>query len=193
MEFTPFSEFYPEIRIDIPEAPVPTINRAIRFAARELCVAGRALRRELDSLTPVENITEYEFDLNSAVQIIAITKVKLNEREIRTPTDFIHRGDGFLELTKRPSKTTPNGMRIWARLAPTRKATYLETRFLEDYFDTLRDGIFAELYRMPGKPWYNPGMANDFKTAFYSRISEVRSREERENISRDSLCEYGGL
>lgn len=193
MEFTHFNVLYPEIRSDVPDASVPTLDRAIRFAARMLCVDGRVLTRELDAETPVENIDEYELTIPEHLRILELTKVMYKGVEIRSPSQYTWERNGILKLVNKPGQTTPLGLRVWARLAPSRTAKYLEDNFLDDHYEILREGALSQIYAMPGKPWSDDATAQKYDVLFSRKVAEARSRAAGETASKDSLIAYGGL
>jgi hypothetical protein len=169
-----YEDLLPDI---IPMAPGCTdtlIENTIRASVVELCEKSEVYQYEMDPVTTVANVHEYEFEPPSGTAVHKIlwathdgndleplSSSLLEEREPKwreatysgTPRYFIKQSQTTFWLAPIPSTTKTSSTIIRAILKPTHTSTACDADVMNDYRDTIVNGTLFRLLRIPNKDW----------------------------------------
>lgn len=209
-----FEDFLPDIIPMVPGCPDTLIVHNVREAAIELCHKASMYLEDLDPITVIPKVFEYDLDpprntvvhkikwglLDGAYVEFGSTSLMAqrypNWREknkLGTPKLIAQvRPDAFW-LCPIPKNKIKNGLIIRAVLKPTRQSVSLEDRIAEEYHDTIVNGALFRLLRLPSKDWTDLGGAKVYGALFQDGIreAEIRGRNADTPIARKT--KYGGL
>jgi hypothetical protein len=76
---------------------------------------------------------------------------------------------------------------------PSATGTYLQDKFLNEYYEVIRAGALAELYSQNANSWADPREAEKFETLFRVGMDEARNRSRGTRAKRMGQTQYGGL
>ena len=188
------------------------IQNSIRSAVIELCEKAGVYQKELDPITGVANIYEYDLEAPSGTSVHKILWITHDNKELEpiTTTLLEHRLSNWRENTGAPkyyvqqtaatffivpipSSTTPGSTIVRAVLRPTHTSTACDNDVMNDYRDTIVNGALYRLLRIPSKDWTDPMGASVYGTLFNEGVisAERRARNADTGVSRK--VSYGGI
>lgn len=185
-------------------APTPAVEDAVLDACIEFCKGTRLLRRIGDPLNIRAGRFEYELDApDQDSQIVRIMTVWLQGRPLKSLTrpqvDALY-PDGWVALTTgvpsriehfhAPAPDTfrlvpaldidlPRGMVAEVAYAPSRSATEVPDRLLNEYAEEIASGAIARLHTHASAPYADASRAATYSTIFAGHISHVADRSTR--------------
>jgi hypothetical protein len=212
------SDFYQYVIPEVPGCPEVTADVAIRAALIEFCEKTLVIQRDLDPVTVVNGITDYDIDPPASQLVSRLMRVWYKDVEL-TPTapDNVHNAEVyntlftgadkersdprmFIQKDERtfsiypiPKDTVANGLTIRAALKPTRNAETIEDVLFEDYAETVAHGAKYRLLSMASKPWTNGPAASLALAAFNSGINVARQRASRGHTRADLRVRLTGV
>lgn len=192
MQLVTLNTFHPEIRPDLPEVPIPTLNRAIRRAAITLCRRAHVSEHWLPKITLVKGVTTYDTYQSDSVKVIAIPKAKLDGVPLKYPAEYSFDASGNLVLATPPGATKPSALEIKIRTTPEITANEIDAKIIDDFASALRAGALAELYRIPQRDWTDLALSAQWEGIFNSLIHEAKMQVQGENVYNDSVMQYQG-
>lgn len=209
MNFVPFSEFRNAVRVLVPMAPVPAVDRALRSAAIDFCRVSEAIRESLASVTLVAGQNVANLGLSSEIRANAIQEARYDGRDLplTSPRDLgnnmprwdLDSGDPELiylssgtEVTvaPRPATTDPSKLRLVISVEPKYNATKLPAELAEAYFQAIVDGAVGHLMEMAGTDWSNPGAATGYKTRAAAAAVDAKSRADHSSTRRRRTVKF---
>lgn len=209
-----YEDFIPDVLPMVPGCTDILVVQHIRAAAIELCEKSYFYHEDLDPVTVVPGIYEYDLDVprNTVAHkllwavlegryvefagsaLMAERYPNWREKETRGKPKLIAqvRPDAFW-LCPIPQDKVKNGLIIHAVLKPTRRSTSIEERVAEECHDAIVNGALFRLLRLPSKDWTDLGGAKVYGALFQDGIreAEVRGRNADTPIARKT--KYGGL
>lgn len=108
----PWSDFLKDVRPKVPTLPEPVIEHAIRRGAQAFCEYTRAWRVEVDPVTTLEGVRDYDLDLDMGCELVRLEDgAKLGGQDIaiwRAGADghgrYVYSPDGkTLQLSRAPA------------------------------------------------------------------------------------------
>lgn len=191
-----FQDLVPEVLSIAPSVPLPTIVRAFRNAARELCRRGECFRYEVANDVVAKNLAEHELSRPSNTDLLRPIALTINEEPLKptspsildaddttwrsetgTPRKFFRSANdtNWIRLYPIPDRTFTTGIQGEIVVQPTRTATSIDDVFLDRYQEALVDGALSKLLPVAGTTWYSPDLASYHLGRFESGILEAKS------------------
>ena len=195
-------EFYPYVRVDVPDCPDPLIVAAVIATCIEFCRDTLAWTEFQDSLPMVNGVSDYEIDAPAQSRLIQVMDVWMEGTRLvpvtmkdlprlmpnwssassNLPVYFTSAVErGIMRVYPKP--TSVNGSKLTLRIAliPISKATTLPDFLGLHHSETIASGAKARLLMMPSAPWFNPNLAERHRQLFgdgvlNARISELHDR-----------------
>ena len=196
----------------VPGCPDSLIETNLRSATIELCEKSRAYTFDLDPITTVSGIYEYEFDQPTGTdvhQILLATYdghdlVPISPRslELNYPVWRDRGGTATVYLQKTPDTfwlvPVPNSNKqliMTVALKPTRTTTSINTEFSDTYRDAILYGTVYRLLRIPQKAWTDPMASADYFGLFNEqiRLAELKGRGGDTGVKRTVKYKTAGL
>ena len=187
-------------------------ENAIRSAAIEFCERTSAYQLELEPITTISNIYEYDLEPPTGTTVHKIlwvthdgqdleplTTTLLEQRVPRWRTDnglpvyFVKPTASLIWLVPIPSAQLVNSTIIRVVLKPTHTSTMSDESIMDEYRDAIVNGALFRLLRIPGKDWSDLQGAQLYSSLFESVVitAERRGRQADEGVARRVV--YGGV
>lgn len=193
--------FYPFVLPYVGRCPTQTVDHALRQAAIELCLTAPYLWNEkLPTLVAEPYRTEYELPLDDQVTLSRLLRVTVDGREVEVigggpegverrravyvtgPTAWM---SSLTTLTVVPVMADGAAIDVWAGLKPSLKAFEFPDLVFERYAETVARGALGRLYRIPGQPWTDLGLA-DYQEASFKTEATTAARSAERGFTRRS-------
>jgi len=206
-----YEALLPDILPMVPGCPHSLIKNNIRSAVIELCERASVYQAELDPLTTVGNIYEYDLEAPSgtAVQKILwithegkdlepLTSTLLEQRIPKwregngVPEYYVQQGSALVWLAPIPTATGVSSTIVRAVLKPTHTSSACDDGVMNDYRDTIINGALFRLLRIPNKEWTDLQGASVYGSLFNegTMIAERKARGADTGVAR--RVRYGG-
>lgn len=209
----PYEDLLPEIIPMVPGCSDTLIENAIRSSVVELCEKAETYQVELDPISTVSGLYEYELDppANTSIhRILCITykgidleplNSQLLEQRLpkwRTSTSdspefYIKQSSTIIWIAPIPSATEANSMIVRAILRPSHTSTTCDTDIMNDYRDTIVNGAIHRLLRTPNKDWTDMGAAAVFGSLFLEGIKQATEKARSADSGIARKVNYGGI
>jgi hypothetical protein len=214
MASTSYEDLFPDVIPVVPDCPDSLIERNIRAAVIEFCEKTGIYQVELDPITTVANIYEYDLEppsgtvvhkimasVHEGVSLEAISNELLEQRKPKwrassnagTPEYYVKQGTSLVWLVPTPSQTSVSSTIIRAQLKPTTTSNGCDREIMSDYRDTIINGALFRLLRTPGQIWTDYTGAQVFGSLFSQGVTEAErtARHADEGVAR--RVNYGGI
>lgn len=206
-----YETLLPEILPMVPGCPDSLIQNNIRAAVVELCVRASVYQQELDPLTTVANIYEYDLEAPSGtsvqkilwvthagVDLEPITSSLLEQRipkwrtEAGVPEYFLQQTSSLFSLAPVPAATAISSTVIRAVLKPSHSSTACDDDVMNDYRDTIINGALFRLLRIPNKDWSDIQGASVYGQLFNQGVEDAERRARNADTGVRRSVRYGG-
>lgn len=210
---TSYETLLPEILPMVPGCPDTLIENTVRQAAIEFCEKTGIYQMELDPVTTVGGVYEYDLEPPSGTSVHKIMWVTHDGKDLEPitttlleqrkpdwrnsdhygcPEYFVKQGVSFW-LAPVPAATMPMSTTLRVQLKPTHRSTACDDSVMSDYRDSIVNGALYRLLRIPGRDWTDYSGAQIYGTLF----AEGLVRAEREARHADTgvarKVRYGGV
>jgi len=206
-----YEALLPEILPMVPGCTDTLIKNNIRSAVIDLCERAGVYQVELDPLTTVGNIYEYDLEAPSGTTVQKIlwithagkdleplTSTLLEQRIPKwregngVPEYYVQQGAALVWLVPIPTATSVSSTIVRAVLKPTHTSTACDDGVMNDYRDTIINGALFRLLRIPNKEWSDLQGASVYGSLFSEGtvIAERRARGADTGVAR--RVRYGG-
>ena len=206
-----YETLLPDILPMVPGCPDTLIKNNVRAAVIELCERSSVYQLELDPLTTVGNIYEYDLEAPSGTTVQKIlwvthagkdveplTSTLLEQRIPKwregngVPEYYVQQGSSLVWLVPIPTSTSASSTIVRAVLKPTHTSTACDDGVMNDYRDTIINGALFRLLRIPNKEWSDLQGASVYGSLFNEGtvIAERRARGADTGVAR--RVRYGG-
>lgn len=198
----------------VPGCPDTLIENNIRSAAIEFCEKTGVYQAELDPVTTVANVYEYDLEPPSGTVVhkvmwvvhegVDLEPISTNLLEQRlpkwrsrdnagTPQYFVKNSQSLFWLVPVPQATSPSSTVLRVQLKPTHTSTACDDDVMTDYREAIINGALTRLLRMPSREWTDYNGASVFNSLFAQGIqdAERRARHADEGVARK--VNYGGI
>lgn len=197
MSTVSYDVFLPEVIQYVKDVPEIVAIQAVRNATIQFCEETRVLQSNLDPMTGVATVSEYEMipcknhkivDIMEAWygdQLLIPKAVEELTRIYRTsnwndldgnPYYYFRNRTQQITLVPTPKVTVQAQIKLRVALAPTRAATTVDEELYERYLEYIAIGARARLYDTPNQPYYEPKSAQLYLKRFNDGMAEVRTR-----------------
>lgn len=207
-----YETLLPDVISMVPACPEVIAERAIRSAAIELCEKTDVYQQQLDPITVVAGIYEYDLEPPTGTVVHRIVWMthegktlepvssglleqrKENWRnDTGTPEYFIKQGLSIVNLVPVPSATISQAVEIRVALKPTQTSTACDDEIMTDYRDAIINGAIFRLCRMPAKDWTDLGAAQIYSELFNNGMVYAERRARQADNPVVAKVRYGGL
>lgn len=207
-----YDTLLPDVLSMVPACPEVIAERAIRSTAIELCEKTDAYQKQLDPITVVAGIYEYDLEPPTGTlvhRIIWMThegkplepvssglleQRKENWRnDTGVPEYFIKQGLSIVNLVPVPSSTISQGVEIRVALKPTQTSNACDDEIMTDYRDTIINGALFRLTRMPSQDWTDFAAAQIYNGLFNEGLVYAERRGRQADNPVVAKVRYGGL
>jgi len=202
-----------ELRLFVPNAPIPLAAFAYKKAVIELCKKARAYRHTVDRFPLIATVSEYTLDLPTNTFIQRIEAVEANEypllptspellnnedpnwrtKTAQKPTHYYLKGLDTVKIVYTPSATITDTLHVEVSLVPKQNATEIPDEVAERYYDILLHGATGYLSQLPDESVNNPQRAATSLMLFREGIETAEMEAKRENTAKDKVAAYGGI
>lgn len=211
---TTYESLLPEIIPMVPGCPDTLIENNIRAAVIEFCEKSEVYQQELDPVTTVANIYEYDLEPPSQTlvhkivwvsydgeEIEPVTTALLEQREPKwrdsnyygTPNYFVKQTQSTFWLVPVPNETKVSSTIVRAVLKPTYASTAADDEIMTDYRDAIINGTLFRLLRMPSKDWTDYAGAQVYASLFAEGIVNAERRARQADVRVSRKVKYGGV
>lgn len=204
---------------DVPGAPMPLVEREVRFTAIDFCDYTLTWRMDLSNANIVSGTSDYTmvppadgriatvlYASADGLRILPTTERRLDDTEDgwRLSTTKASQAQWYylpdrttIRIALTPSESITSGLGITVALKPTQDAKTLPDQLYEDNLEAIRAGTLARLFSAPGKEWSNP-QAGVYYRNEYERAKRKEKAERLNDYTRMSSLSivpggnYGG-
>jgi hypothetical protein len=198
MSAVSYEVFLPEVMPYVHDVPEVVAVQAIRNACIEFCSETHYLQENLDSMTGVEGIGDYDLDANdSNYKVVEIMQAYYGDQllipKAQEELNQIYRTSNWedlkgnpyyyyrprasvMRLVTKPIITEANKLKVKAAVAPKRSSTTVDEEIFERFLEYIAHGARARLYNTPNQPYYDPKTAMEYTKRFNDEMAEVRTR-----------------
>jgi hypothetical protein len=197
-----YERLYPDVAIQVPDCPDPTISRAILYALRTVLLATQVWRPVLDRFITFDGVNEYPIELPANTRIAKVFRVQVDGRDISSMDRhalvlqgadagyYIDEAHNFLV-----SENTPRGwVTLDCALFPTATDVNIDLpeHLAHDYEDMFTAAALGRLFMMENVPWSNPNKAIHLQSLLGAYIDSARALSSNRNAPRRRAVKYGG-
>jgi hypothetical protein len=206
-----YETLLPEILPMVAGCPDFLITNSIRASVVELCERASVYQAELDPLTTVSNIYEYDLEApagtsvqkllwvtHSGIDLEPITTALLEQRipkwrtEGGVPEYFVQQTSSTFMLAPVPGTTVVNSTIIRAVLRPTHNSKSCANDVMNDYRDTIVNGALSRILRIPNKDWTDLHSASVYGQLFNQGVVDAERRARNADTGIRRSVRYGG-
>lgn len=201
-----------EILPYVPGCPDSLVINHLRAATIEACEKSQAYVHDLDPISTVSGVYEYDFGQPVGTQVhqilwmihdgndldpISPRSLELNFPDWRNrssiPRVYLQKNPDTFWLVPVPSSSKTNAVQLSVALKPTRTSNNINTNFSTDYRDAIIYGTLFRLLRIPSKDWSDPAAANDYYALFQGEIADAELRGRGGDLGVRRLVKYKGV
>jgi len=196
----------------VPGCPDTVVENSLRSSSIELCEKASVYTKELDPISTVSGIYEYEFGQPAGTKVDKIVWAIYNGEDLEaitprglegqnpkwrdnqsTPKHFIQQSSDLFWLVPIPDTSLTNGIILNVALKPSRTSNNIANEIADDYRDAIIYGALYRLLRMPAKDWTDPIAAADYAGLFRQQVEEAEIKARRANIGVSRKVTYSGV
>ena len=193
-----YEVFLPEVMPYVHDVPEIVAVQAIRNACIEFCEKTHYLQENLDPITGIKDIGNYDLDANdSNYKVVEIMQAYYGDQllipKAQEELNQIYRTSNWenlsgnpyyyyrpraseVRLVTKPIITEANKLNIKAAIAPKRSSTTIDDEMFERFLEYISFGARARLYNTPNQPYFDAKTSMEYTKRFYDAIAEVRTR-----------------
>ena len=198
MSAVSYELFLPEVMPYVHDVPEIVAVQAIRNACIEFCEKTHYLQENLDPITGIKDIGNYDLDANdSNYKVVEIMQAYYGDQllipKAQEELNQIYRTSNWenlsgnpyyyyrpraseVRLVTKPIITEANKLNIKAAIAPKRSSTTIDDEMFERFLEYISFGARARLYNTPNQPYFDAKTSMEYTKRFYDAIAEVRTR-----------------
>jgi hypothetical protein len=209
-----YESLLPEIIPMVPGCPDTLIENNIRAAVIELCEKAAVLQAELDPVTTIAGIYEYDLEPPTDTVVHKIMWVVHDGKEIEpistnlleqrkqnwrdadnrgTPEYFVKTSQSLFWMVPIPNETKASSTILRVQLKPTQTSTTADDELMSEYRDTIVNGALFRLLRLPSKDWTDFAGAQVYGSLFAEGIAQADRRARNADAGIARKVAYGGI
>lgn len=198
----------------VPGCPDTLIENHVRAATIELCERAAVLQAELDAVTTINGVFEYDFEPPTGTVVHKIMSVVHDGKELDpisttlldqrmpswreadrrgTPEYYVKVSQALFWLVPVPNETKPLSTIMRCQLKPTQVSTTADDELMSDYRDTIVNGALFRLLRLPSKEWTDFKAAQVYGALFNEGVITAERRARHADIGIARKVAYGGI
>jgi len=207
-----FDSLVKEVLPYVAGCPDTLVENHIRSATIEFAERSKAYIFDLDPITTVSGVYEYDFDAPTGTevhQILWITfdgndmdpisprSLELNYPDWRDrtgrPNVYLQKTPSTFWLVPVPGSTLSNGVLASVALKPTRTTSNIDTTFSNTYRDGIIYGALYRLLRIPQREWSDTRAANEYFALFNEEVRQAELKARGGDLGVRRLVKYKGV
>jgi len=192
-----FDSLVKDILPYVPNCPDSLIESTLRSACIEFAERSKAYVYDLDPITSISGVYEYEFDQPSGTDVhqilwmtydghdldpISPRSLELNYSDWKNknsvPQVYLQKTPSLFWVIPVPGSAVTNGIQLSVALKPSRTTSNIDTDFSNSYRDGIVYGTLYRLLRIPAKDWTDINASRDYLGLFNQEIvqAELKAR-----------------
>jgi len=206
-----YESLLPSILPIVSGCPDTLVENNIRSAVIELCEKASVYQAELDPLTTVGNIYEYDLEPPSGTTVQKIlwithqgkdlepiTSTLLEQRLPKwragngVPEYYVQQGSSLVWLAPIPTTTGVSSTIVRTVLKPTHTSTACDNDVMNDYRDTIINGALFRLLRIPNQDWTDLQIAGVYGQLFNEGVENAERKARGADSGVARKVRYGG-
>ena len=206
-----FDSLVKDILPYVPNCPDSLIESTLRSACIEFAERSKAYVYDLDPITSISGVYEYEFDQPSGTDVHAILwmtydgddldpisprSLELNYSDWRNKTSvpqvYLQKNPSTFWVIPVPGSAVTNGIQLSVALKPSRTTSNIDTTFSNSYRDGIVYGTLYRLMRIPAKDWTDPAAAADYLGLFNQEIVQAELKPRGGDLGVKRTVKYRG-
>ena len=206
-----FDSLVKDILPYVPNCPDSLIESALRSACIEFAERSKAYTFDLDAITSIPGVFEYEFDQPSGTDVhqilwmtydgndldpISPRSLELNYSDWRNKTSvpqvYLQKTPDAFWVIPIPGSAVANGIQLSVALKPSRTTSNIDTTFSNSYRDGIIYGTLYRLLRIPAKDWTDPQAAADYLNLFSQEIVQAELKARGGDLGVKRTVKYRG-
>jgi hypothetical protein len=207
-----FNSLVKEVIPYVPGCPDTLILNNLRSATIELCEKSKAFVFDLDPITSISGVYEYDFDQPTGTDVhqilwatydgedldpISPRSLEVNYPDWKDkssiPQVYLQKTPNTFWIVPIPSSTKTSAIQLSVALKPTRSSNNIDTTFSNDYRDGIIYGALYRLLRIPAKDWTDPAAARDYLSLFNEEVKQAELRGRGGDLGVKRLVKYRGV
>ena len=207
-----FDSLVKEVLPYVSGCPDTLVETNIRSATIDFAERSKAYVLDLDPITTVSGVFEYDFDQPSGTEVhqilwmtfdgndmdpISPRSLELNYPDWRDRTGrphvYLQKTPSTFWLVPVPQTTLTNGILASVALKPTRTTNNIDTTFSNTYRDGIIYGALYRLLRIPQKDWSDSRAANEYFALFNEEVKQAELRARGGDLGVRRLVKYKGV
>ena len=198
----------------VPGCPDTVVENALRSSSIELCEKAAVYTKELDPISTVSGIYEYEFGQPAGTRVDKIIWAMYDGKDLEaitprglaaqrpkwrdgtnnsTPEHFLQISPEVFWLIPIPDTTNATGILMNVSLKPSRSSNNILTQVADEYRDGIIFGALYRLLRMPARDWSDPQAAADYAGLFRQTVQDAEIKARRADIGVGRKVVYAGV
>jgi len=206
-----FSSLVKDILPYVPTCPDSLVESTLRSACIEFAERSKAYVYDLDPITTISGVYEYEFDQPSGTDVhqilwmtydgddldhISPRSLELNYPDWRDKTSlpqvYLQKNPSTFWVIPVPNSSVTNGLLLSVALKPSRTTSNIDTTFSNSYRDGIVYGTLYRLLRIPAKDWTDPRAASDYLNLFNQEIVQAELKARGGDLGVRRVVKYKG-
>jgi len=207
-----FDSLVKEVLPYVPGCPDTLVENHIRSATIDFAERSKAFVFDLDPITTVSGVYEYDFDAPTGTEVhqilwmtfdgndmdpISPRSLELNFTDWRDrtgrPNVYLQKTPSTFWLVPVPGSTLSNGILASVALKPTRTTSNIDTNFSNTYRDGIIYGALYRLLRIPQRDWSDPRAANEYFALFNEEVKQAELKARGGDLGVRRLVKYKGV
>ena len=195
----------------VPNCPDSLIESTLRSACIEFAERSKAYVYDLDPITSISGVYEYEFDQPSGTDVHAILwmtydgddldpisprSLELNYYDWRNKTSvpqvYLQKNPSTFWVIPVPGSAVTNGIQLAVALKPSRTTSNIDTIFSNSYRDGIVYGTLYRLLRIPSKDWTDINASRDYLGLFNQEIVQAELKARGGDLGVKRTVKYRG-
>ena len=196
----------------VPGCPDTLVITHLRAATIETCEKSKAYVYDLDPISTVSGVFEYDFDQPTGTDVhqilwmihdgddldpVSPRSLELNFPDWRNRSSvsrvYLQKSPDTFWIIPVPSASKTEAIRLSVALKPTRTSSSISTDFSTDYRDAIIYGALYRLLRIPSKDWSDAAAANDYYSLFLEEVKQAELRGRGGDLGVRRLVKYKGV
>ena len=194
-----------------PNCPDSLVESTLRSSCIEFAERSKAYTFDLDAITSIPGVYEYEFDQPSGTDVhqilwmtydgndldpISPRSLELNYSDWRNKTSvpqvYLQKTPDAFWVIPIPGSAVANGIQLSVALKPSRTTSNIDTTFSNSYRDGIVYGTLYRLLRIPSKDWTDLQAAADYLSLFNQEIVQAELKARGGDLGVKRTVKYRG-
>ena len=197
------SELIPDVMLECPGCIRQLVLRELQKSSRVLFRRSGVWRTNLDPITTVTGITDYELIMPDETNLVHILDGYHNDKEIFQKSQlwlnshsphwktiagtqiryFTLKSNEIITVTPIPSELSAISLDLRVSLTNTVDATSINEDMYDDWYEVILAGAKARLMRMADKSWTSPDGAIMYGSLYSKGIVAAKIRGNKDNTT----------